>query len=71
MAPRDPGTGLAPKGRSVKSRLDTLEMRAEESRPRRTRKRRAELGPLTLCALEDPDVLEIIANPPKLGGTRG
>ncbi len=54
----------------MKSRLDTLEMRAEESGPRCTRKRRAEPGPQTLCALEDPDVLEIMANPPKLGGTR-
>ncbi len=54
----------------MKPRLDTLEMRAEESRPRCTRKRRAELGPLTLCALKDPEVLEIIANPSELGGIR-
>ncbi len=44
--------------------LDVRETRVEERRHRCARKLRAELGPAILSALDDPDVVEIIVNPP-------
>jgi type IV secretion system protein VirB11 len=48
---------------------DTHPTRAEERRHRSARKLRAELGPVIMSALDDPDVLEIIVNPPELGAS--
>jgi len=47
----------------------TEQVRVQERRLRCTRKLRAELGPAILSALEDPDVVEIIVNPPELGAS--
>jgi hypothetical protein len=44
-------------------------MRQEEKRRRCARKLRAELGPLILSALPDPDVCEIVVPPPELGAS--
>jgi hypothetical protein len=47
--------------------VDTRSMRAEERRHRCARKLRAELGPVIMSALDDPEVVEIIVNPPEIG----
>ena len=54
-------------GSTCKSRSEPR----EERRERCSRKLRAELGPEILAALEDPDVSEILVNPPELGATSG
>ncbi len=51
------------------SGLDSHGTRVEERRHRCARKLRAELGPAILSALDDPDVVEIIVNPPELGAS--
>ncbi len=45
------------------------QVRVEERQLRCARKLRAELGPAILSALDDPDVVEIIVNPPELGAS--
>ena len=49
--------------------MATEQARVEERRLRCARKLRAELGPAILAALDDPDVVEIIVNPPELGAS--
>ena len=49
--------------------MATEPVRVEERRLRCARKLRAELGPAILSALDDPDVVEIIVNPPELGAS--
>ncbi len=49
--------------------MATEQARVEERQRRCARKLRAELGPAILSALDDPDVVEIIVNPPKLGAS--
>ncbi len=61
------GTALATKAEAM--RLDVRETRVEERQRRCARTLRAELGPAILSALDDPDVVEIIVNPPKLGAS--
>ncbi len=49
--------------------MSTEQVRVEERQRRHARKLRAELGPAILSALDDPDVVEIIVNPPELGAS--
>ena len=49
--------------------MSTDQVRVKERQRRCARKLRAELGPAILSALDDPDVVEIIVNPPELGAS--
>ncbi len=49
--------------------MATEQVRVKERQRRCARKLRAELGPAILSALDDPDVVEIIVNPPELGAS--